>query len=661
MKLGIGIDTGGTFTDAVVYDLDSGDILGTAKALTTRQDLSEGILRAIDDLPPELTRRAEMIALSTTLATNACVEDKGGRAKLIFFGGDAKTIDELGGSYGLPPSSDIYLQESYMGFSGRATREPDWALFQSRLPEFANMDGVGIIEMYAMRDGAVTEKKAKEIFQQAYSIPVVCGHELFCEMNSLQRAASTLLNARLIPVIREFLDAVKKALAIRGIRAPLVVVRSDGSVMSEQFASVRPVETLLCGPAASAMGSVRLAGQQDSIVVDMGGTTTDLMIVRQGTPVSVTDGVAIGKWKTFVNGLYVKTFGLGADSAIHYEQDRLYLEEYRVTPLCVAAASYPQIVENLQALTLRKHTRFLYEHYMLVKDIGESSRYTAEEKAFCRALADGPLPITEAARAVGKDIYTLDIKRLLREGVVQLCGLTPTDIMHLKGDFTRYCKQASELAAAFAAYNLNLSVHELGERVYDEVKRKLYVNLVSALLENGYAQYGRTGVDAQIRDLIEKSYDAKENDVVRALFHTDFSLVGIGAPIHVFLEDVARKLNTRAVIPKHHEVANALGAVMGGVVGTCTVEIRPDNSAQGTEGYTVFGSEGASFFEEKQQAIAFASAQAEENARREAVARGAIGEIAVTVSAQDEMGEARECNIYLGTWVTARAAGNAGF
>ena len=135
MKIGVGIDTGGTYTDAVVYDFVMKKILGSAKALTTKEDLSIGILNAIDKLPLDKLHQAEIIALSTTLATNACVEDKGGRARLIFFGGDPQVIGKLGGQYGLPPVDEIYLQESYTTFSGEVKRAPDWALFSKNLEQ----------------------------------------------------------------------------------------------------------------------------------------------------------------------------------------------------------------------------------------------------------------------------------------------------------------------------------------------------------------------------------------------------------------------------------------------------------------------------------------------------------------------------------------------
>lgn len=666
MKLGIGIDTGGTYTDAVIYDFESNTIVGTAKALTTKEDLTVGILGAIDGLPGELARQAEIISLSTTLATNACVEDKGGRAKLIFFGGDRQVIDKLGRQCGLPASNEIYIQESFTTFSGEAEREPDWELFRSQSETgFEELDGVGIIEINAMRNGAVVEKKAREIFREKHSIPVVCGHELFSELNCLKRGAGTLLNASLFPVIREFLDAVKRALSQRDIHPEaLVIVRSDGTLMSEEFATLRPVETLLCGPASSALGCARLADNPNSIVVDMGGTTTDIAFIKDGRAVSVTSGVCIGKWKTFVNGLYVKTFGLGGDTAVHYDGSKLYLEEYRVVPLCVAAAQYPAVRENLRNMQKRKHTRFLYEHYMLVRDIGDSHRFTEEEKAFCNALRAGPLPVTQAAAAVGKDIYTLRVNRLLKEGIVQLCGLTPTDVMHIRGDFRRYDKEAARLAAEFVAFNLGITVEEVCDRVYDEVKKRLYINIVKSMLENKYPSYMKNGVNADVEHFIVENYEQAKSGTGDPLFatqlRTGYTLIGAGAPIRVFLEDVAKMLGTRAYFPENHEVANALGAIIGSVSASCSVEILPNTDPAKSCRYIVYGTHENAEFKELSDAVDYAVTEARGQAEAEARKRGAFGELSVTWDVQENNAELKDMTVHLGTVVTARASGTMG-
>ena len=674
MKLGIGIDTGGTYTDAVIYDFEKEKIMGSAKALTTRENLVTGILGALDALPQELVRQADMISLSTTLATNACVEDKSGRAKLIFFGGDREIINKCGKQYGLPPADEICIFNEKVSGEGTETlaksakkqfAEPDWEAFGRQLgEEFSLLDGVGIIEVNSRQDGAAIEKKAKKIFEEKYDVPVVCGHELFSELNSLQRGASTLLNAGLFPVIREFLDAVKKALAARKIQASvLVIVRSDGSLMSEEFAALHPVETLLCGPAASAVGCARLTDNPNSIMVDMGGTTTDIALLKDGVPVQVTEGVSIGRWKTFVNGLYIKTLGLGGDSAVHYKEKSLILEEYRVIPLCVAAQKYPSVVENLKKIVPRKHTRYLYEHYLLIKDISESSLYTDKEKAFCNALRKGPLPVTEAAKAIGEEIYTLNVDRLLRDGIVSLCGLTPTDMMHIKGDFQSYDREASLLGAKFAACNLEVTVSELCDMVYEEIKRRMYVNIVKALLENQYPHYMKNGVSPEVEQFICENGAAagEKSGMLSLMLQTDFSLVGVGGPIGIFLEDVAKRLGTHAVIPENYQVANALGAIMGSINASASVEIRQEMKAEGDGRFLIPGSEGERSFETLEEAKEFAVGEAEKRARLEAEKRGAQGDISVTVTTADNSARAETGAVYLGTVVTARAVGSVGF
>lgn len=667
MKLGIGIDTGGTYTDAILFDFETQQVLGSAKSLTTKQDLSIGILGALDQLPASLTAQAEVLSLSTTLATNACVEDKGGSAKLIFFGGDPRVIQESGSKYGLPPVEDVCVLPCRTTFSGEVQQEPDWDLFRSIIPQLEGVDGVGIIELYSMKNNAVIEKKAKEIFQQHSSIPVVCGNELFSELNCLQRGSSTLLNARLFSVIQDFLNAIKTAMDQRGIHPTVVIMRSDGSLMSQEFASLRPVETLLCGPAASVIGGARLAKEPNSVIIDMGGTTTDMALVKNDIPVMAENGIRIGKWKTYVSGLYVKTFGLGGDTAIHYQNKQLILEPYRVIPLCVLAKQHPDILPELRELadTGYPHSMFLHEFFVLMRDIQNNPRYTQEEKDFCKALQKGPLIRRKAAAAVGRDVYTLKIDRLLQEGIVQLSGLTPTDIMHIKGDFKRYNKEAAMLAARYVAMNLEVPMPRLCNMVYNEVKRKLYRNIVAVLLENKDPYYRLHGISPELERFIDQSYElAKQDgsaDLLSLRLHTDFSLVGIGAPIAVFLPEVGKLLGARVVIPPHYEVANALGAIMGNVCAACTVEIKPQYTAKGISCYTVYGKNTTRNFEFLEAAEQFALQEAEEAAHQEALRRGAHGEITLTSQIEQDAVPTKEAAIYLGSRAVAHAVGAIGF
>ena len=655
----------------MIYDFENKKILGASKALTTKEDLSIGILEALDMLPADLVQTVKLISLSTTLATNACVEDRGGSAKLIFFGGDRKIIDKYGAEYGLPSAGEMYIQESYTKFSGAIEREPDWELFCGcAKKEFDGLDGAGIVETNAIKNSAAVEKKAKELFSRVFEdkIPVVCGHELFNELNCLQRGASTLLNARLFFVIRVFMDAIKTAMEKRGISAPVVIVRSDGSLMSEQFAHIRPVETLLCGPAASVLGSASLAKTENSVVVDMGGTTTDIALINKGVPHMVNGGVSVGKWRTFVDGLYIKTFGLGGDTAIHYADQKLFLEDYRVVPLCVAAQKYPRITENLENLlkSKKKHTKYLHEHYMSVRDINNNARYTEEEKLFCENLRGGPLSLSEAAEKMpGHDLYTLDVSRLIRDGAVQICGLTPTDVMHIKGDFNKFSAEASMSGIEYAALNLGMTVEKFCDLVYDEIKRRLYVNIVGALLENRDEYYMKNKISPEVARFINESYETAKNrlagNLVSNSFTTDFILTGVGAPIRIFLDDVAKMLGTAAVVPEYFEVANAIGAVVGNIHAESTVEIKPNYSAGGITGYTVFGTRETKTFADIKEAEDFAVSEAETGAREEAQKRGARGEITVNCELSADRAEAKDCVIHLATRAVARAVGSVGF
>ena len=663
MKIGIGVDTGGTYTDAVLFDFHSKEVLAKAKALTTRENLAVGIENALNSLPEERLLQAEIVGLSTTLATNACVENKGGRAQLMFWGVDRNVAAATGARYGLPHVEKIVFQDHGAHFNGQLDEEPDWEAFRNRLHGwFGGYDAAAIVEINAMKDNAAIEKKAKQMIQETMDIPVVCGHELFSDLNSVQRGASTLLNARLIPVIADFLKAVKRVLRQKGIEVPIVIVRSDGSLMNEEFTAIRPVETLLCGPAASVMGGVELTSEPNSLIVDMGGTTTDIAFVKDDVPVRAEDGIRVGKWKTFVKGLYVDTFSLGGDTAVRYEDRQLLLDTVRVVPLCILAAQYSGVTEKLASLAERErnHTKFIHEFYLRLKDISGSDRYSDMEKTFCRALEDGPLMLEEAAAAVGKDVYTLNVSRLEKEGVIIRSGLTPTDIMHIKGDFQRYDAEASRLGARQVALCVGLDLETLCDRVYREIHWRLYRNIVRILLEDRNPYYKKNGLDSGMEVFLRDCFEGRGEALLSSVLTTPAALIGVGAPTHIFLPRVAELLGTRAVIPPHAEVANAVGAVVGNIAARCTVEIRPECDEDGVQGFCVYGMTQNAYFQEAEEAMAFAAEQATEEAKREARRRGATGELTIRVNADEDVAEAKDMHVYLGTHVTVTAVGKLG-
>ena len=659
MRIGIGIDTGGTYTDSVIYDFITRNTLSSAKALTTKYDLSVGIRNSLDGLDSNLLHKVEIVSLSTTLATNACVENKGGRAKLVFIGVDKIIVDRVGADCGLTDRDKIFFVDAETTVSGKIIKAPDWNVFlEERREWFQDAEALAIVQLNAMYNGAVLEEEAKSLITDHYNIPVICGHELFSDLNAIKRGSGALLNGRLIPVLVEFLAAVKKALKERNISAPVAIVRSDGSLMSEQVAGLHPVETILCGPAASVIGGTELADEKEAVVVDMGGTTTDIALVRNGLPVKTRDGINIGNWRTFVKGLYVETSGLGGDSAIRYNtKGQIRLDKVRVVPLAVGACQWPEITAKLETLldSKEKHALPLHEFFTLVRDISRSPFYTDQEKQFCSALKDGPLIYTEAAVAANTDEYHLDVERLEKEGVVLRCGLTLTDIMHLRGDFTKYSSQAAELGARFVANSVGMGVRQLGAWVYDSAKRKLYDSIVGVLLKENMPVFNKTGVGGELQSLLDRSWEmaqGKNREHLDFGFKTPSVLIGVGAPVHVFLPDVAKALGTACVIPEHADVANAIGAVAGSVSASCAVHVQPHEG-----GYIVFGPSGNYITNNLEKATAIARREAQKEARAEAMRRGASEDLTVETTADPLFVRTESGKVFIDNTVVATAMG----
>ena len=634
MKLGIGIDTGGTCTDAVLYDYESKKVLAFSKALTTRQDLSIGIQNALEKLPAPLLRQAKTLALSTTLATNACVEEKGGRAKLILFGTNSAYAMRVIGKSGKITEKDLICYDSQTTCDGEIRNMPDWKSWQKELESsLADCQAAAVVEIYSRQTGAVLERTARDLLLQHMDLPVVCGYELFHELDFIKRGASSLLNARLIPVIDTFLKAVSKSAAQSGITCQPVIVRSDGSLMSREFARLRPVETLLCGPVASLMGARELTSSDNAIIVDMGGTTTDVAFLQKGEPLRVNGGIHIGNWDTFVKGLFVDTFALGGDSGIRLDpKSGIYLDNRRVIPLCIMAQNYPFIEEELRKMEESEvtSTRNIHEYYILQQDIDTLPGFSEEERQICRALKDRPLSMQKLCGAVHIPVYDLDTAHLESENIIMRAGLTPTDIMHIRGDYTAYNARASRSGAAVLARCAATTVEDLCLLSYDMVKEKLFFNLARILLEQQYAWIRREGLSPQLKQLIHESWrqyaqSPEESPCISPLFRTDFLLIGIGGPIHIFLPDAAKAFGTRAIIPEHASVANAIGAAVCQLSFTLTVRVTPSyNAFGGVTHYTVYSPGDAREFEPDQLSLAkeYARKRAEICTCEEALKRG---------------------------------------
>ena len=392
------------------------------------------------------------------------------------------------------------------------------------------------------------EKKAADILRAQTGLPVVCSSELFSGLSSLERAASAVLNAGLLPITQDFIAAVTRAFRARGIDAEILIVRSDSSLMGLQYSAEHAVETLLSGPAASALGGSTLTGREDAVVVDIGGTTTDVALIEHGAPLLSEGGVRVGKWKTMVRGLFShlvrarrrQRHPLGPQrSAVHRSGPR--------HPACACSRTSIRTFYPCCAVRCAPYRRTrcrCTNSSPSPARTGSTSCMTRPTAACAARSKSGPLSLQQAADAVGVDKYTLHTGLPEKAGVILRAGLTPTDVMHVRGDYTRYSVEAARLAVQFAANSLRLLPEEFCTRIYDEVSRAVFYGVSQMLLEHASPYYRRHGLDDGMRELLRLQWenrDAGGDGLLHYAFRATAALIGIGGPVHLFLPEAAAR------------------------------------------------------------------------------------------------------------------------
>lgn len=387
----LGIDTGGTYTDGVIINRKSRTVLHTAKALTTANNFSKGIEKCMRTLCFSQWNRIGMVGLSTTLATNAIVEGRGCRVGLILMGNCPE---------GKLPAEIVVQIDASVNIRG-GVRQPlytnriDAALCQLK----GQCDAVAV-SGYASVRNPTHELEVKQRVMQILGLPVVCGHEMTGALGFYERTVTTVLNARLLPLIHDLVENVQKIMSKFEIHAPLMIVRGDGSMMYADYAKERPVETILSGPAASVIGARFLSDCQNGIVVDMGGTTTDIAALYKGECAVSQEGAVLSGWHTRVRALEIFTFGLGGDSEITFMADGTILVGPRkIVPLCRS-----EIVKGRTGLTPTDILHILGK--------------------YCEWPADRPLQaIRERANAMGIPMERLaeNLYRAVIEQLIKSC------------------------------------------------------------------------------------------------------------------------------------------------------------------------------------------------------------------------------------------------
>ncbi len=277
-------------------------------------------------------------------------------------------------------------------------------------------------------------------------MPIVCGHELVSELGYLERTNTAVVNAGLLPIIDNFVKAIKTILDELHIDAPVFVVKGDGTISKIDAVKNTPIDTVLSGPAASIIGAINLTGVENAVVADMGGTTTDIGVVRNKRVELSKDGAQVGDWKIRIKSAKLYTYGLGGDSEIKVEDGQIQVGPERILPSC-------------------------------------------------RGGAD---------------------------------NVTPTDILHYTGEFTQWNRESAEKAIEKQAEQEELTSDEYVAQVKDAIADKIYNNL-------------------------------------KKFQKINYPISAIGAPAETWYKIATKKYNFDLMVPKHYEVANAVGAATSGV------------------------------------------------------------------------------------------------
>lgn len=573
----LGIDTGGTYTDAVLFSETQG-VVAKAKALTTRHDLAVGISGAVDavlDQAKVPLSAISLVSLSTTLATNALVEGQGGRAGLVMIGfgpGDLKR-DGLLEALGSDPV--IFLPGGHNVHGGETPL--DMSELDTALPTLAGqVSSFAIAGYFAVRNPD-HEKRVRDRIREVSHLPVTCSHELSSKLGGPRRALTTLLNARLVSMIDRLIGSCEGFLKARGIDVPVMVVRGDGALISAEEARLRPIETILSGPAASLVGARHLTGLDNAVVSDIGGTTTDVAVLEGGRPRLDAEGAVVGGFRTMVEAVAMRTYGLGGDSEVRINdrglKAKIDLGPRRLMPLSLAAALHGDAVISVLEKQLRSQHRGRHDGRLAVRTglpDHLASGLQPQEQALYERIGAVPVSL-ETLLVSTPQKATLD--RLVARGLVHICGLTPSDAMHVLGRQSQWNLEAARLGIELAARTRDGSGQPIAaspEAMAEMIVARLTRQSSEVILQACLGEDGASAIDPTASQAVDRAL-TRAPGIVRFSLGLDRPLVGLGASAPVYYPAIAEMLGTEAAIPGEADVANAVGAVVGQVRAMVTV------------------------------------------------------------------------------------------
>ena len=574
MSFILGVDTGGTYTDAVILE-DEERVIAFSKALTTHSDLSLGIGSAIQKAVKQRNTAPEkisLVSLSTTLATNALVEGQGDRVALVMIGFQDSDLEKHSIFDALKGDPFLVIEggHNYAGFEKSPLAKNKLSRWVS---EIKGVSAYAVCSQFAVRNPE-HELEAAEIIRKLTDKPVSLSHQISAKLNGPKRALTAVLNARLIALIDLLIVKAEHVIKSLGILAPLMVVRGDGALISAAQAREKPIETILSGPAASIVGARWLTGETEAIISDIGGTTTDIAVLMGGKPAIDPRGASVGPYRTMVEAVAMYTFGLGGDSEVKLREEGLggdiSLGPKRVIPVALAASIEPDLIHQTLDNQLKNETPNDFDARFIRRTRASTEPVLSErdDKVY-RRIGEQFYPMSEVVKS------RLDLQsviKLVSMGVAQISAVTPSDASHVLGKSNAWDKEAAIKAIDLFARRRNGSgellagsTAQMAERIVCQLTDQTSSSILEMAFSEEKVDFGDKP-DVLAKHPLTQFGLAGYSDLIKVNVGISKKIIGLGASAPTYYPAVGTELNCEVILPEYAGVANAIGAVVGKIV-----------------------------------------------------------------------------------------------
>lgn len=523
----LGLDVGGTFTDAVI--IDGHRVVATAKRRTTKDNLMNGIGEALDAvLEGYDTSNIEQVTLSTTVVTNTIVEEKEQVVDLYVVTGPGRNVDDIF------PVKPIYLQgyTDHRGIVVEHTPADAVRGIANMVQKRSGTDLAAVSAKFGVRNPQ-EELSITEELKNTYHV-ISNGSLLSGSLNFPRRTISAYFNSAVTPVFTVFKKNVEDALSARNIVAPLHILKADGGSLPIEHMVSRPVETAFTGPAATVLGlsALGVIGNQHTVALDIGGTTTDISLWKHGRPLMTKNGVSIREYPSAVRSFAVTSVGIGGESVVRLKNGNLTVGPERVGPSVALGGVEPTLGDALIVLGHANYGDFNLASRAL-QDLADAIQATVQSNNV--NISNNQLTLIKTASDVARlilqnaletiqrgvdEVITVENKRpiyvvadivnpdiFVPEHIVVVGGTAPSlgasigEYMDLPITIPENAAVANAIGAALALSTIELTVHV-------DTKRRLLV-----IPELGIKQQNCTLKRAE--QVVERAKEALSEEALR--------------------------------------------------------------------------------------------------------------------------------------------------